>query len=149
MSIWKQCSVATSVVTGLLFATVIAASAHGMNYTLLESSSVAAFQAQFSTGELMSYSEVSITDPEGEEYQSGLTDRRGRFAFIPEGKGEWRVAVDGGMGHRLSFALEVSNGTVEMMTTTAPQWLYAFIGVSLLLNFGFLVTLTRYKRKIP
>ncbi len=149
MSIGKQCSVAASVVTGLLFATVIAAFAHGMNYTLLESPSVTAFQAQFSTGELMSYSPVTIIDPEGEEYQSGLTDRRGRFAFMPEGRGEWRIAVDGGMGHRLTFALEVSNGTVEMMTTTAPQWLYALIGVSLIFNFGFGVAVIRANKKTP
>jgi nickel transport protein len=41
------------------------------------------------------------------EFQNGRTDARGRFAFLPDRPGVWRVKVDAGMGHGFDIEIEV------------------------------------------
>lgn len=143
MTCIRLLSVTLLVVTGIVLATATTGMAHGMNYSILESQSAVVFQAQFSNGEPMSYSAVVINDPTGREHQSGLTDAQGRFAFIPESKGKWQVAVDGGMGHRLAFDMEAGADIAEIKAAKSPQWLYALIGLSLTINLGLGVSLIR------
>jgi nickel transport protein len=144
---WKRYPAALFCAAGFFLAIAITASAHGMNYTLLESSSAIAFQAQFSGGEPMSYSEVIIVDSEGKDSQTGMTDKKGCFAFVPEKTGEWHVVVNGGMGHRLSFDLEAEAKIVSPISATGPQWLHALVGVSLIFNLCFVVALARHKQR--
>lgn len=64
--------------------------------------------AQYDTGEAMSYAKVSISAPGAKlSFQSGRTDRNGRFCFFPDTVGEWNVAVDDEMGHRLEVDIPV------------------------------------------
>jgi nickel transport protein len=67
-------------------------------------------RTEYSTGEPMSYAKVRITAP-GEEitFQSGRTDRKGRFCFFPDVKGNWKVVVDDEMGHRLEMGVPVND----------------------------------------
>ena len=57
----------------------------------------------------MSYAKVRIAAP-GEEitFQSGRTDRNGRFCFFPDVEGDWKVVVDDEMGHRLEMDVPVN-----------------------------------------
>jgi nickel transport protein len=63
---------------------------------------------EYDTGEAMSYARVQIWAP-GEKltFQSGRTDRNGRFCFFPDAAGDWKVVVDDEMGHRLEVAVPV------------------------------------------
>ena len=63
--------------------------------------------ADYDDGEPMAYCRTEIVHA-GEErpFQSGSTDRNGRFLFYPDSTGQWRIVVDDGIGHRL--ALETS-----------------------------------------
>ena len=65
--------------------------------------------AEYDTGEAMSYAKVKISAP-GEEltFQSGRTDRNGRFCFFPDAAGDWKVVVDDEMGHRLEVTVPVN-----------------------------------------
>ena len=64
--------------------------------------------ARYDDGEPMSYASVKIAAPDTEiEFQTGRTDRNGRFMFQPEVQGKWNVIVSDGMGHRLALPLEI------------------------------------------
>ena len=76
--------------------------------------------ASYDTDEAMSYAAVTIRAPEkGLDFQTGRTDRNGRFCFFPDGNGEWEVIVSDGMGHRLEMVVPVeqASNAVEIKTT--------------------------------
>lgn len=65
--------------------------------------------AQYDTGEPMSYARVKIIAPGARLiFQSGRTDRNGRFCFFPDTPGDWEVVVDDEMGHRLEVIVPVN-----------------------------------------
>ncbi|NQT92354.1 MAG: hypothetical protein HQ559_06305, partial [Lentisphaerae bacterium] len=61
----------------------------------------AGIEAAYDDGSPMAFCDVSVFSPGDpvSEYQTGITDPRGRFAFIPDTNGVWKVTVDDGMGH--------------------------------------------------
>jgi nickel transport protein len=87
--------------------------AHGVEYSSLESSSAIVVEFRYSSGEPLRFAEVTVCFPADTkvEYQSGRSDRNGRFAFLPKIQNEWFVNVDDGRGHALSTRLEVAGGT--------------------------------------
>ena len=65
--------------------------------------------AEYDSGEPMSYAGVKISAPAAKlTFQSGRTDRNGRFCFFPDTPGEWKVVVDDEMGHRLEVPVTVN-----------------------------------------
>ena len=70
-----------------------------------------AVTASYDTGEAMSYARTKIMAPGSKlVFQSGRTDRNGRFCFFPDAQGDWRVVVDDEMGHRLALTVAVGKG---------------------------------------
>ena len=71
--------------------------------------------AEYDTGEAMRYAKVKISAPGTElTFQSGWTDKNGRFCFFPDTPGDWKVVVDDEMGHRLEVIVPVDeNLTVQ------------------------------------
>jgi len=81
--------------------------AHGVKGTVKEGGLVVT--AQYDTGEVMSYARVRISAPGAKlPFQSGRTDRNGRFCFFPDAQGDWKVVVDDEMGHRLEVMVPVN-----------------------------------------
>jgi nickel transport protein len=75
--------------------------------------------AMYDTGEAMDYARITISAPGANlKFQSGRTDRNGRFCFFPDVSGDWKVVVDDEMGHRLEV-----NETVDeaMVLRTNPE----------------------------
>jgi len=67
-----------------------------------------AVTALYDSGEGMSYAKVEISSPGTKlPFQSGRTDRNGRFCFFPDSVGDWRVTVDDEMGHLLEVRVPV------------------------------------------
>ena len=66
-------------------------------------------RAVYDDGEPMSYAGVKVFSPEDArvEYQNGRTDRRGRFAFVPDAPGAWVIRVNDGMGHAVRAEVAV------------------------------------------
>ncbi|MCU0589825.1 MAG: DUF4198 domain-containing protein [Syntrophobacteraceae bacterium] len=66
--------------------------------------------AEYDDGEPMSYAEVRIHPPAEAKaaHQVGHMDRRGRFAFVPDAPGQWRITIDGGMGHLVEASVSVN-----------------------------------------
>ena len=72
--------------------------------------------AEYDSGEAMSYAKVKISAPGAKiTFQSGRTDRNGRFSFFPDAPGDWEVVVDDEMGHRLELKVPV-NETMTLQT---------------------------------
>jgi len=68
-------------------------------------------EAEYDDGEPMSYSSIEIFDSEEKlPFQSGRTDRNGRFIFYPDKMGDWKVVVNDGMGHRLALKTNIDKG---------------------------------------
>ncbi|MGM0428271.1 MAG: hypothetical protein ACQEQ7_13655 [Thermodesulfobacteriota bacterium] len=95
--------------------------AHGVKGDIFTGGMV--ITARYDTDEPMSYAQTIIRPPEGGlDFQTGRTDRNGRFCFFPDGPGDWEVIVDDGIGHRLTLVVPVDerflqNGQIQ---TDAP-----------------------------
>ncbi len=128
----------------------------------------------YSDGQPMAYAEVLVYGPGDAkvEFQNGRTDKNGVFAFVPDRTGPWRVVCNDGMGHRAEYASELVSGndaktnespaqqTMQepvvkpvvksvvkpVVKQTAPLWLKALLGVSLLFNLALGI---RCRRKQP
>jgi nickel transport protein len=80
--------------------------------------------ATYDSGDPMSYSKVTILAPDADlKFQSGRTDRNGRFCFYPDSSGQWKLLVDDGMGHRLSLDVEVGADVAspEIIDSSSPM----------------------------
>ncbi len=52
---------------------------------------------------------IEVIAPDGNTlFQSGRTDKQGRFAFLPHETGEWTVKVDDERGHRQTARIQIS-----------------------------------------
>lgn len=141
---------------GLVFLSAAGpARAHAVHYRVLERDGAAVvFEVGFGPKEPASYAAVLVYGPEDREveHQNGRTDRAGRFAFLPDRPGAWLVTVDAGMGHQVSFEVDVGQPAEGVQQDQAVQgnslsrreiWIRAGLGVSLLVNLGFLSVLLR------
>ncbi len=93
--------------------------------------------AQFGGTEPATFCQVAVFSPAkaDTEFQTGRTDARGRFAFVPDAAGSWRVVVDDEMGHRQEATVEWTGGTGAAPEGGAvPGWQKALTGASLLLG---------------
>ncbi|WP_031479397.1 hypothetical protein [Maridesulfovibrio frigidus] len=118
--------------------------AHGVSYELLEASKTITFKTVFSSGEPISYGEVLIFSPEDSEieYQNGRTDKLGQFSFLPNKNGKWKIEINGGMGHKIFFDIDITDlhgeNKIEIQNkpTTFKSSLYMRIalGISLIFN---------------
>lgn len=97
--------------------------------------------AQYSTGEPMSYAKVKISAPGAKfTFQSGRTDRNGRFCFFPDAPGDWEVIVDDEMGHRLEVKVPVDETLVfqenqqreEASESSLSRYERAFMGITII-----------------
>lgn len=65
-------------------------------------------RALYDGGDPMTYAAVEVKHADDDlPFQTGRTDRNGRFMFLPDKAGKWQVQVTDGMGHRLSLSVEV------------------------------------------
>jgi len=104
-----------------------------------------AVTAQYDTGEAMSYAKVNISAPGAElTFQSGRTDRNGRFCFFPDASGDWKVVVDDEMGHRLevkvpvneTLTLQIKDQRGQADESSLSRYQKALIGISTLFGIS-------------
>ncbi len=112
--------------------------------------------AEYDTGDPMSYARVKISAPGAKLiFQSGRTDRNGRFCFFPDTKGEWKVAVDDEIGHRLEVPVSV-NEAMKLKTDQQPgksagnflsKYERAIMGICIIFGIFGVLFLWKGKRK--
>ena len=75
--------------------------------------------ASYDDGEPMSYAEVSIiVGDEPIPFQTGRTDKHGRFMVFPGSEGTCKAVIKDGMGHGITLFLPSSD---EPVVITAPS----------------------------
>ena len=129
-------------------------SAHGVQGKLSEGGLAA--MAAYSDGTAMSYAKVRIKAPDTERtFQSGRTDRNGRFCFWPDMPGQWEIVVDDEMGHRLALTVPVdatpgnSAGLIENGNTARGLSTSAKVLMGLCVIFGLCGLVAWWKGKTP
>ena len=141
-----------AVIAGLLLLLTGEILAHGTGYRHSGFRAVA-LEFVYSTGELMSYREARVFSPDDEKYsyQSGRTDGKGRFAFVPDAPGTWRVIVRDEEGHQCTAEIDVTAETLaggneaggsQEQGTILDGWelfMRAALGVSLIFNIALII----------
>jgi nickel transport protein len=101
--------------------------AHGVFHQITKKEAIV-ITAEHDDGEPMSYADVKVYSPGGEkiEHQNGRTDKNGRFAVVPDIPGEWKITIDGGMGHVINSTFAVDEAldvaSKEKAGTACPKW---------------------------
>ncbi|WP_374281719.1 hypothetical protein [Desulfovibrio sp.] len=86
------------------------AHAHALYAAHTWQGTLALVQFAYAGGEKPTYAKVEVYSPADSkvEFQNGRTDAQGRFAFMPDAQGQWRIIMADNMGHRVEHAVDVS-----------------------------------------
>jgi nickel transport protein len=112
--------------------------------------------AEYDTGEPMSYAGAKISAPGAKLiFQSGRTDRNGRFCFFPDMPGDWKVVVDDEMGHRLEVPVSVNEAmkfkideqTGKSAGSSLSKYYKALMGICIIFGICGVLFLWRGKRE--
>ena len=105
-----RCAAICLAVALLLTGTVAQVSAHALYAADTRHDGVVLVQFAYSSGEQPTYAKVEVYSPADDkvEFQNGRTDAQGRFAFMPDAPGRWRIIMADNMGHRVEHAVDVS-----------------------------------------
>jgi len=120
---------------GIIFILGSTLFAHGVDYEIIKGG--IGVQVQYDSGQPLAFCDFLVFSPRDAKtaYQQGLTDKYGRFLFIPDTTGNWRVEVDDGMGHGLVEMIPVSSEmtfTKEMESKHLNRYQKILIGVSII-----------------
>jgi nickel transport protein len=111
--------------------------------------------AEYDTGEPMSYAKVKISALGTDLiFQSGRTDRNGRFCFFPDATGDWKVVVDDEIGHRLEIMVAVNDSMRlksdqqkrESITSSFSRYERALMGISIIFGISGILFWWKGKR---
>ena len=143
----RVATIARSLSTVIVWVTVCPALclAHGARHTVIKGGT--GVEATYDDGSPMAFCDVSVfspSDPVG-EYQTGTTDPRGRFAFVPDTNGAWKVTVDDGMGHMVTAEIAVGLEGIKQggSRNGVDRPMGAIVGVSLIFGLFGLYCLIR------
>jgi hypothetical protein len=116
----------------LIFASPVAALAHGVESRVLGSGAVAV-QFRFTDGTVMAFADAVAYAPgrSGEPAVSGHTDAEGRFSLFPDQDGDWAVEVHDADDHVARAMVHVAGFQAVVPHSAFPDWLVA---VSLVCN---------------
>ena len=121
--------------------------AHGTGYKFSELRAVS-LEFFYSTGEKMSYREAKVFSPNDNKFaaQTGRTDEHGRFAFVPDSAGEWRVIVRDEEGHQCEAKINITPELENFINTSQNEnnnnydlLLRALLGVSIIFNIAMII----------
>ncbi len=143
-----------SICFGLIFLFNGEILAHGTGYRQINLKAIP-LEFFYSTGEKMSYREVKVFSPKDSKFpiQTGRTDEEGRFAFIPDVSGDWKVIVRDEEGHQCEAKINLTSlssdddispyrGHNVARGSMAKE---AILGVSFIFNMAVFVILFRRK----
>ena len=109
-------------ISGLYFGTQAVVWAHGVEAQILKLKGAVVVTALYDTGEPMSYARVEIWAPHSKiRFQLGRTDRNGKFAFVPDLSGKWRIKISDGLGHCLNLRIPISLENLDTIDRPAPN----------------------------
>lgn len=128
----------------MLCAACSAARAHGLEHTVSYGDAVVV-TITHDDGSPFAFEAVEVLPPgETIPFQQGRTDARGRFAFVPDGDGDWRLRAFSEDGHGLDILVPVSSGTDTTPARSGGRLSRTIMGVSILFGiFGVIALFIR------
>ncbi|MEN8222612.1 MAG: carboxypeptidase-like regulatory domain-containing protein [Acidobacteriota bacterium] len=80
---------------------------HGVDIVIIKGGT--GIEAKYDSGDPITQAEVTVYSPGNNEepFQSGVTDRNGRFLFSPDSEGTWKVVVNDLTGHGGTKKIEI------------------------------------------
>ena len=142
------------------------AQAHALYAAHTWQGAVALVQFAYAGGSVPTYAKVEVYSPADAkvEFQNGRTDAQGRFAFMPDTPGQWRIIMADNMGHRVEHAVDTSAGQGAAQVSAQNQGkpsaavaspgvggfampLRVLLGLSLLANMALGAAALRRKQK--
>lgn len=104
----------TLILMAALFALGTTAAAHSIHLEITRSAPLISVQASFSKTSPMADAGVVIYAPGSDQpYQTGRTDKRGFFAFVPSVAGDWSFEVDDERGHRKMVNISIDQSFIS------------------------------------
>lgn len=126
--------------------------AHGLGYRIDDKTVTPVVSFSYSDGHPASYAEVTVWSPIDKkiEFQNGRTDKNGRFAFIPDASGVWRIVLTDGRGHASSAEYSFNTAGKEKTTHIEnmppgkqSRLMSILLGTSLIFNIAAVI---RYRK---
>lgn len=118
--------------------------AHDLDAAVTLAAPAVIVRAAYGGSEPVQFAKVQVYSPASatQEYQTGVTDKRGAFSFVPDAAGTWRVVVDDEEGHRKEVQIVVPSpfeGAASAPAGHGSRVERALLGVALMLAAtGFL-----------
>ena len=109
------------IIIPILFAICSQAYAHRVNLFAWYDGKMILAEGYCSTGTKAVNSTILVLDSEGKEVFHGMTDKNGEFSFKPPEKGEYRIVLEAGMGHRAETLVSVQDMESEGAAPEAGQ----------------------------
>ncbi len=106
-------------------------------------------KSYYDGGTPAAFADVIIYGPDGEEFITGMTDKNGVFAFLPDTAGDWKTVIDDGMGHRIIKNIVVNEALkidINDKSKYTPGFFGIVTGVSLIFGLWGLFALTMGKK---
>ena len=118
-----------------LWLLAVALGAHELDVAVRIAPPAVLLEARYGGTEIVPFAKVQIFAPGAtREFQTGRTDQRGRFSFVPEGAGNWRAVVDDELGHRREVEIGVTAGFAGVVDggSGGSRWDRLLAGLGLL-----------------
>jgi nickel transport protein len=97
--------------------------AHELEATVSLAAPAVVIRAAYGGSEAVPYAKVQVFTPSSpsQEFQAGVTDRRGYFSFVPDGPGAWHVVIDDEEGHRREVPVTVPDPFHSSVSATGTS----------------------------
>ena len=153
-----RCAAISLAVALLLTGAAAQDSAHALYAADTRHDGVVLVQFAYSGGEQPTYAKVEVYSPADDkvEFQNGRTDAQGRFAFMPDAPGRWRIIMADNMGHRVEHPVEVSAAQGAAAADSGHDAgpggfampLRILLGLSLIANMALAAAVLRRRKKL-
>ena len=116
------------------------AAAHDLEAAVKMAPPAVIVQATYAGSQPVAFAKVQVFAPDSAsaEFQTGVTDKRGYFSFVPEHAGQWRIIFDDEEGHRREVSISVpdkfSKGASTPDAQPVSRFERALAGVALMLG---------------
>jgi nickel transport protein len=107
----------------LFLVSALAAVAHDLEIRPILAPPAVIVAAAYAGTEPVPFAKVQIFSPAdaAHEFQAGNTDKTGKFSFVPDRGGAWRVVIDDEIGHRQETSVQIPESFAGSATGAAKS----------------------------